>query len=526
MTISYTLQPTPIWIFNDLSGKPAAGGKLYAKSSLNPTQFKDIYQDPNGNVAWPNPLTFNTNGMAPGAIYWKIDTASPQDLYYVYFTDQNGNEIWSTNVYPISGGGGGGGGITLVSKIDNILTNSSFTNNIGATVTSPIANNTLLAPGAHSGLTFPDITFIRNGAISGTDVLSFVPFSSDPGIGINPISPDFLTYYYMRYTCTVAGGETYKGIQIPISKYVNNLSGNVLTLTFYARHTGGVQNQLNFNVYQYFGSGGSPSIPVLTNLAQPKNLTGSFAFYTVNVNVPTVLGKVLSDSDDDATYLQIIYPSGDTTTIDIFKPMLWVGSDYPTVIYESNEENEVEINLPRTGKVEISMNAFSNNPSVLFQNGYIPLNDGTIGNASSGATTRAKADTWLLYKMIWENTINADCPVSGGKGGSALTDWNANKTIQLPLTLDRVLSDRGTGANALGHSYGGATATLSTANLPPHTHVVTIETGTDVGGGNDVARGNTIGAGNIVRNTGNGPGTSTPFSIEQRTVYYNMTIKL
>jgi len=531
MTISYTLQPQPIWIFNDLQGKPAAGGKLFAKSSLNPTQFKNIYQDPGGSTPWANPLIFDADGMAPGAIYWQLDDLNPQDLYYVYFEDANGNLIWSENIYPISGGGGGGGA-TVVEKIDNILTNSSFTNNIGATIVSPVLNNTLLAPGAHSGLTFPDITFIRDGAVGGADTVSFVLFSDDPGIGINPIAPDYLTYYYMRYDCTLAGAENYKGIQIPISKYVNNLSGKQFTLTFYARHSGGTQNQLNFFIYQYFGSGGSPSIVAPVNLVQPKNLTGSFAFYTVTVNVPSTLGRTLSNSDDDATYLQIRFPGGGTTTIDIFKPMLWEGSDYPTVVFESNEENEVEMNLPRTGDVKISMNAFSNNASQLFQNGYIPLNDGTIGSSASNATTRNKPDTWLLYKTIWEGTSAADCPLftSAGapvaKGGSALSDWNANKRLQLPPTVDRLLAGRGTGANALGHAFGNPTVTLSAANLPPHSHTTTVNidhsgvTTSGVGGSNGAFIGNK----NYTSN--NGPGSSTPFSIQPPSTYYNMLIKL
>lgn len=526
MTISYTIQPQPIWIFNDLEGKPAAGGKLYTQSSLNPTQTKETFQDAAGSTPWTNPIVFDSNGMAPGAIYWQLDDGNPNDLYYVYFTDADGNLIWSENVYPLSAGGGGGGGVTLVEKIDNILTNSSFTANIGATTTSPVANNTLLAAGAHSGLTFPDIVFIREGTVSGTDAVSFVPFTTDPGIGINPISPDFLTYYYMRYACTVAGGETFKGIQIPISKYVNNLSGKQLTLTFYARHPAGTQNQLNFFLYQYFGSGGSPSVVAPIDLVQPKNLTGSFAFYTVTINIPSTLGQTLGDSDDDATYLRIKFPSGGTSTIDIFKPMLWVGSDYPTVIYESNEENEVEMNLPRTGDVKISMNAFSNNASALFQNGWIPLNDGTIGNASSGATTRARADTWLLYKLIWENTSNADCPVSSGKGGSAVSDWNANKTIRLPLTSGRVLADRGTGILALGNAYGEATHTLTLPEIPSHNHSGSnFAVGTfsaTSGGGKFSVTGSSGGAGvTVVSN-----GEDKPHNNIQPTVNYNMLIKL
>jgi hypothetical protein len=455
MTISFTLQPIPRWTFNDLDGKPAAGGKLFVRSSLNPTQPKLVYQDAAGMNPWTNPVIFDENGMAPGAFYWKIDDATPEDLYYLFFTDNQGattqdpgNLIWSENVYPLSGtsGGGGGGGTTTLPE--NIIVNSSFINNIDTTTTAPIANDTFLAPGAHSGLLYPDIRYILSGSSNANDSITFVPFTTDPGVGINPISPDFLTDYYLRYSCLNSpAGETYKGFQIPISKNVNNISNQTFTLTFYARKTAGVGNQLNFFLYQYFGSGGSPSVSAPVDLGQPRSLSGSFALYSVTFTVPSTLGKTLGNSQDDATYLQIRLPIGVTTTIDIFKPMLFVGSSFPTIIYESTDEIEPKIELPRTGETKSTMNPFSFKNTQMNQNGWIPLNDGTIGNSSSGASTRAKPDTWLLYKLIWEGTTAANCGlfdnlgVSTSKGGSALSDWNANKSIRLPHNLGRVVAN-------------------------------------------------------------------------------------
>jgi len=453
MTISYTIQPVPRWVFNDLDGKPASGGKLFVRSSLNPTVDKLVYQDAAGTIPWDNPIIFDSNGTAPGSFYWKLDTDNPQDLYYLFFTDNQGattqdpgNLIWSEPVYPISGGGGGGGGgPTLIQKIENIFVNSSFIYNIGSTVTSPIANNTFLYPGAHSGLLYPDVTYIASGSSDANDSISFVSFNDDPGTGVNPIFPDFLTDYYMRYQCLNSpSGEVYKGFQIPISKFVNDLSNQTFTLTFYARKTAGVGNQLNFFIYQYFGSGGSPSVSTPVDLVQPRTLTGSFALYSVTFTVPSTLGKTIGNSNDDGTYLQIRYPIGVTTTIDIFKPMLFQGSSSPSIIYESTEEIETEIELSRTGDIKPSMNPFSFKQNQMIQNGWIPLNDGTIGNSSSNATTRAKPDTWLLYKLIWENTTAANCGIfnSSGiavsKGGTALSDWNANNSIKLPHNLGRV----------------------------------------------------------------------------------------
>lgn len=69
--------------------------------------------------------------------------------------------------------------------------------------------------------------------------------------------------------------------------------------------------------------------------------------------------------------------------------------------------------------------------------GFIELNGGTIGNASSGASTRANADTYALFVHYWTNYTNAERPIltsAGGastRGASADADWAANKRITI-----------------------------------------------------------------------------------------------
>lgn len=106
--------------------------------------------------------------------------------------------------------------------------------------------------------------------------------------------------------------------------------------------------------------------------------------------------------------------------------------------------------------------------------GWVMANDGTIGNAASGGTTRANADTEALFTLLWSNTTNANCAVSGGRGASAAADFAANKTIALPKTLGRALAIAGAGAGltarALAQSLGEETHLLSANELPSHTH--------------------------------------------------------
>jgi microcystin-dependent protein len=97
--------------------------------------------------------------------------------------------------------------------------------------------------------------------------------------------------------------------------------------------------------------------------------------------------------------------------------------------------------------------------------GWVMMNDGTIGDASSGGTTRANADTVNLFTLLWNNVSNANCPVSGGRGGSAAADFAAHKTINLPLVLGRASASAGAGSGltsrALADIVGAETVTLS-----------------------------------------------------------------
>lgn len=80
------------------------------------------------------------------------------------------------------------------------------------------------------------------------------------------------------------------------------------------------------------------------------------------------------------------------------------------------------------------------------KSGWVKLDDGTIGDASSGATTRANADTEELFTLLWGQVPDTWCPVSGGRGASAAADFSAHKTLTLFKTLGRAIACAGSGA--------------------------------------------------------------------------------
>jgi microcystin-dependent protein len=117
--------------------------------------------------------------------------------------------------------------------------------------------------------------------------------------------------------------------------------------------------------------------------------------------------------------------------------------------------------------------------------GWIMANDGTIGDASSNATTRANADTAALFAVLWDLSaiwvpVLTSAGVASSRGVDAATDFAAHKQIALTKALGRAIAIAGAGSGltsrTLGQTVGEENHTLSAAELP-------IVTPTFTGGG-------------------------------------------
>ncbi len=114
--------------------------------------------------------------------------------------------------------------------------------------------------------------------------------------------------------------------------------------------------------------------------------------------------------------------------------------------------------------------------------GWVMADDGTIGNAASGATNRANADTSALFQLIWNNVSNTFAPIFtstgaiSARGTDALTDFNAGKRLKLGLILGRAIGVAGSGlsltARALMAAVGteGVTLTGQQSGIQSHKH--------------------------------------------------------
>lgn len=482
MTISYLLGFPPKWLVFDNLGVPAAGGKLFTYSSLNPSVTKAAYSDAAGSnpyPVFPIGIVFDANGTK-GPIYFKSDSTSLNDNYYLRMEDANGNLLWDQTIYTGAGGGGGGGVITNDVDIANFITNGVFwrTNQpIRLTAGSPAqtfatSTSVILAPGAHDSLvgganvggpTDPDVIFAKNNT-NATDTLEFIPFL----LGANNLTPDITPQYYLEYSCSAvnAGGETYKYVQWPITAKVQNLSNTAVSAVIYARCTAG-NPTMQLYLRQFYGDGPSASAEQRSALGVAIVLTNTWTKYNVTGIVPNATGKIIGECHNDGLYFQVGLPLSAVSTIDMVKPAIYTGSFNPQIEFLTMDQIDAVTMTPRVGDIKTALSSVA-------PPGYLAMNDGSIGSYTSGATTRANVDAFALYSLLWNAVSNTYAPVSTGRGASAVADFATNKTLTMPLSLGRALAGSGSGVGltprVLGQSLG--VETIAVAQMPSHTHTL------------------------------------------------------
>jgi hypothetical protein len=168
--------------------------------------------------------------------------------------------------------------------------------------------------------------------------------------------------------------------------------------------------------------------------------------------------------------------------------------------------------------------------------GWIIANDGSIGNAASGATTRANADTSALFTLLYNNCSDTAAPIQTSAGnattravqGTAATAFAGGARLVVPKQLGRsiVIAGAGSGltARALGGSLGAETHTQIVAELAAHIHPfaeapwsVISQYAIDYGSAIPIGSG----SGNTLSN-----GSSAPMDVMNPSAFWNIMIKL
>jgi hypothetical protein len=316
----------------------------------------------------------------------------------------------------------------------NYIINNVYWRNDGPQTLTTVLNK-VIAPSQHDGYTNGDIRFLKNIA-GAVDSIAYLPINT-------PIANDTPTPEYMlNMTCSALQlGETQKCIQYPISLHVRTLQNVSATVTIQAQNvSGNVNNFLDIYIYQFLGTGAlSQPAPILIKRITLNNTMQKFILPVIlpNFDMPSQ-GLVLGAGGDDALFLQVQYPLSVTFQINHTKPQIFLSNIVPNNDFDTYDQIETIINSPRTGDGRFSLNSFS-------PFGFLPANDGTIGNAISNASTRANIDTWPLFNLLWGfNSIFAPMFTSGSapvaRGASAIVDFSANNQIALTKSLGQTIA--------------------------------------------------------------------------------------
>lgn len=533
MAITYLLGPIPKWILINNEGTVAGGAKLYTYRSLNKIQQKIVYQDAGGTIPWTNPIIFDLNGVQ-GPFYWAVNSADLSDTYYLEAYDAQDNLLWTLDNY-FPPGSGGGGNVTTYIPLTNYIANNQFIDHIDDTANPVGVTDLVIAPSNHKGFTpalinpvvatpygvvGPDIRFVKNNTAA-TDQITFPLFP----LASAPLTGDVTPVDYVRYQCTNSPvGEVYKYFQFPITQKIKNLSNQEMTFKIWARVTA-TPVTLTAYTFQYFGSGTAASAPV-QNAIGTMLLTTTWTPYNLSLTVPDVAAKSIgtpgAQTDDDALYIQLAMPLGAPCDVLFTKPKLYLGTIDPDLEFDNYDQINSINSTPRTGDIKTSL--LSSAP-----NGWVAMNDGSIGNVGSGATNRANKDTFQLYKTIWDGVLNTWAPVSTGRGATAIADFIANKTLTLPRSLGRALAGAGAGAGltarALGEWLGNEQETLLTTQIPLHSHPGNAGASFVMGSGGALQFGAAGAPATTASRTGN-EGGGLPHNNMEPTSFFNVFIKL
>jgi hypothetical protein len=451
------------------TGAPLAAGVVTCYSNTNQSVLKNWYYQtgsaPGSYDYLPlsNPLTLSASGtitdpdgndVIPFFYPVKESDNSTPEVYYITVVNSQGTSQFVRYNFPFIPETDTS---TDIPTLENLIVNKEFWRNSGTvTLTNPSATLSYfpagfnyaatLAPSQHDGFLMPDMQFIKN-VQGGQDVatfskfaLGYEPFSNtnDP----NDISPE---YYLNHQTNSIQAGETLKVYQWPISFHIQNLQGSSGTATIWLQNNGGAETTLQLYIFQHLGSGVvSPSSVAIGNPITLSAGTTTWTKYVVSFTFPEAPASV-STVNDDAFYFQLGLPLSTECNFNFCKPSIYLGNlknNTPTNDLWTYDQIDAVISSAHTGDIKQTFRT-------MYDINYVAANDGTIGSASSNASTRANADTWPLYSVIWNQVTNVNplfAPIIASDGTiasvgtSAYEDFVANKQVTLGRILGQVLA--------------------------------------------------------------------------------------
>lgn len=428
----------PIWAFRTNAGAPLANGNIFWYDNDARSTKLTVYHDEAGLIPYTNPAALNGRGEIPPFYAgdekrFYIEVRAPAPAGY---PPEEGDLILAIENYsPID---------TIVPsatslRYDNILLNGQFYI-YGQNEFSSFSANTPVSVAKFW-------SFVKNNTTA-VDKVQVIPFTlGETDVESSPLN-------YLRYLCTSPGaGENVKKIYQSIPR-VRTFEQQIVTLSFAARSSS--SSTIQFFLEQFFGTGGTPSATVTTNISS-FNLNPAWQKFNVTFTIPSVATKVLGSNEDDETKFSWGLPLDVACTVD-FSDMyvtvgenvypypqlnprieealagssIPVGSVIPTAAYKSDDgffmcwgdavsradyvELKEKITIPTKGDTA--------NGSTIISNFSMPPVELETGIHLEGAGIPAGATITGYQSTITGNTTNASNTISGIASTSGLlTGW-------------------------------------------------------------------------------------------------------
>lgn len=533
--INYVLAANPKWYFNDATGKPAAFGTITLWSSLDHSTPKFVFARPDGTVPYLNPLRLDASGGTEVPIYWEINGV---DLYYVVVRDRNGNLICTIDNFP-DNNGGGVTPITSYLDIENHLVNGQFLfidaiNAADSLVTPAPTGITHIAPGCGffkdtAGDYVPAIdplipsgwVYEKQGGTGVTDSIQFVDITV-LGEGI-PQAPSANATRYFKYSFTGVGTSPVTDSRlINIIPNVELFQDEQLTISF-DTHANVADVLGAVEITQFFGAGGSGSVTTPAAFTFSGN---AWARQHVVITVPNLIGKVKGPNQDDALFIQWVFPMNTVGEFSLANLQVQRGSfaTYPYIEQTyAQDQYKVLIDLMVRGNILYRTGDYQWSDNVAARIGwFLVFNSAqSIGKATASTATSFGLEYKNLYILWWTIYDQLECVVNGGRGASALADFNANKKMSIPFHIVGSVFAVAGNSILVGFHEGEKTVSLTGDQNGPHTHVIRVASGAQSGSGAD----NPDGFGAPVAST-ESSGLGQAHQNMQPTVYKYLFVKL
>jgi hypothetical protein len=205
-------------------------------------------------------MTFATSAARTTAI------PTPAEGMVTYLEDSNSLQVWDGTAWTLAGGVSSG----------NAIINGAFEINQ--------RNFTSTTSGGYGFDRWTSV-FQQDGTVT-YSAQAFTPGSA-------PL-PGFESANYARIVTSGQSASNAAMIFGQLIENVRSFAGQTVTISFFARSGSGTP-KISVEIDQRFGSGGSPSSPVITYAGQP-TLSTSWARYSITVAVPSISGKTIGSS--------------------------------------------------------------------------------------------------------------------------------------------------------------------------------------------------------------------------------------